>query len=145
MALLLTLAVGCEGELRDPVGLTDPPNNPGTGGGGDGDGATDAAFVGDWENVTIIQAGGDLQTTTTRWHFEAGGECVHGFVLESAIDGVLEFTLETCTWVNDGLASELTVTFDDDGGVLVFAYEFPGVDGTILILNGQVYTRVFQQ
>lgn len=143
VALLLTLAAACSAEQRDPVGLDDPPNNPGTGGGGGGGGgAADEAFVGEWENVVIIQAGGDLQTTTTRWRFDADGECVQTYVLESALDGVLDLRVEPCTWDNDGLLRELTVTFVDDGSVLTFDYEFPGVDGQTLVLNGQEFGRL---
>ena len=143
VALLLTLAAACSSEQRDPVGLDDPPNNPGTGGGGGGGGgAVDEAFVGEWENVVIIQAGGDLQTTTTRWRFDADGECVQTYVLESALDGVLDLRVEPCTWDNDGLLRELTVTFVDDGSVLTLDYEFPGVDGQTLVLNGQEFGRL---
>lgn len=142
VALLLTLAAACTAEQRDPVGLEDPPDNPGTGGGGGGGGAADEAFVGDWENVVIIQAGGDIQTTTTHWRFDADGDCVQGYVLESALDGVLDFRVETCTWDNDGLLRQLTVTFVDDASSIVFDYEFPGVDGTTLLLNGQEFTRL---
>ena len=107
VALLLTLAAACSAEQRDPVGLDDPPDNPGTGGGGGGGGAADEAFVGEWENVVIIQAGGDLQTTTTRWRFEADADCLQTYVLESALDGVLDLRVEPCTWDNDGLLLEL--------------------------------------
>jgi hypothetical protein len=141
VALLLTLAA-CSAEQRDPVGLDDPPDNPGTGGGGGGGGAADEAFVGEWENVVIIQAGGDLQTTTTRWRFEADADCVQTYVLESALDGVLDLRVEPCTWDNDGLLLELTVTFVDDGSVLTFDYDFPGVDGQVLVLNGQEFGRL---
>jgi hypothetical protein len=141
VALLLTLAA-CTAEPRDPVGLTDPPDNPGTGGGGGGGGAADGAFVGEWENVTVIQAGGDLQTTTTRWRFEADAECLQTYVLESALDGVLDLRVEPCTWDNDGLLRELTVTFVDDGSVLTLDYEFPGVDGQVLVLDGQEFGRL---
>lgn len=142
MALGLILAAACSSESRPPEGLTDPPDNPGTGGGGGGGGATDDAFVGNWENVTIIETADDIQTTTTRWQFGADGECVEAFLVESALDGVLEFSVEACTWENDALLLELTVTFSDGGGTLTFDYEFPGVDGTTLILNGQVFVRV---
>ncbi len=142
VALLLTLAAACSAEQRDPVGLDDPPNNPGTGGGGGGGGTADEAFVGEWENVTIIQAGGDLQTTTTRWRFEADADCLQTYVLESALDGVLDLRVEPCTWDNDGLLLELAVTFVDDGSVLTFDYEFPGVDGQVLVLNGQEFGRL---
>jgi hypothetical protein len=142
VALLLTLAAACSAEQRDPVGLEDPPDNPGTGGGGGGGGAADEAFVGEWENIVIIQAGGDLQTTTTRWRFDADGECVQTYVLESALDGVLDLRVEPCTWDNDGLLLELTVTIVDDGSVLTFDYEFPGVDGQTLVLNGQEFGRL---
>ncbi len=142
VALLLTLAAACSSEPRDPTGLDDPPDNPGTGGGGGGGGAVDEAFVGEWENVVIIQAGGDLQTTTTRWRFEAGADCLQTYVLESALDGVLDLRVEPCTWDNDGLLLELTVTFVDDGSVLTLDYEFPGVDGQVLVLNGQEFGRL---
>ena len=141
MALFLTLALACSSEQRDPVGLEDPDHTPGTGGGGDG-GATDDAFVGDWENILIIDTGDDLQTTTTRWHFEADGDCVEAFLIESLADGVLEFSVEACTWENDGLLLQLAVTFTDGGGTIFFEYEFPGVDGNTLLLNGQEFTRV---
>lgn len=142
MALLLTLAFGCSAEQRDPVGLEDPDHNPGTGGGGGGGGATDAAFVGEWESVLIVQVGDDIQTTTTGWQFEADGDCLQVFLLESQLDGVLEFNAETCTWTNDTLLAILTVTIDGGGGVLTFNYEFPGVDGTTLVLNGLTFTRI---
>lgn len=142
VALLLTLAAACSAEQRDPVGLEDPSHTPGTGGGGGGGGAADEAFVGEWENVTIIQAGGDVQVTTTRWRFEADADCLQTYVLESALDGVLDLRVEPCTWDNDGLLLELTVTFVDDGSVLTFDYEFPGVDGQVLVLNGQEFGRL---
>lgn len=138
------LAAACTSEQRDPVGLQDPPDNPGTGGGDDGEGAADQAFVGEWENIIIIEIGGDIQTTTTRWRFEADLDCVQGYVLESALDGVLDLRIEACSWDNDALLRQLLITFADDGSTLTFDYEFPGVDGNTLILNGQEFTRIFQ-
>jgi hypothetical protein len=142
VALFLTLALGCSSEQRDPVGLEDDDHNPGAGGGGGGGGATDDAFVGNWENIRIVEIGDDVQTTTTVWHFEADGDCVEGFLIESLLDGVVEFSVEACSWENDSLLLELAVTFSDGGGTVVFEYEFPGLDGNTLVLNGQEFTRV---
>ena len=145
MVVLCLILAACSSDQRDPVGLADPPNNPGIGGGGGGggdDGAIVLDFVGTWENILIIPVDDDIQTSRTRWRFEADGDCLQSIETESALEGVIHFESNVCTWRADTFAELLNVTFTATSGTASFTYSFPTPGGQTLILSDLTFVLI---
>lgn len=118
-----------------PTG-TDRPG--GSGGTSAGDGPTER-LVGTWRTVAVVQVPGDLQTWTTTWRFEAGGDCLQTVETESLAEGFPRVTERPCTFV----AGDFEVTIAYAGaGTLVFDYSFAAFSPDRLILDGFEYERI---
>lgn len=146
MVLLGLILAGCDPEQREPVGLADDPGTPGIGGGGGGggdDGGTlEPAFVGVWENILLVPVGDDIHTSTTRWRFEADGQCLQSIETESALEGVVHLESNVCTWRADMFQELLNVTFLATGGTTSYTFSFPTPGLQTLILSDLTFVRI---
>jgi hypothetical protein len=118
-----------------PTETERPNGNSGTSG---GDGST-GPLVGTWRTVVVVDVPGDLQTWTTTWRFEAGGDCLQTVETESLAEGFPRVTERPCTFVAGDF--EVTIAFTG-AGTLVFEYAFAGFSRDRLILDGFEYERL---
>jgi hypothetical protein len=130
----MLLLAACGGEPTGPR-----LDRPGDGFGTGTSGSSEAALVGEWETVVVIEVPGDLQTWTTTWRFDADGTCRRTIVTESLAEGFPRATVRTCTWTT--AAGEITIAFTG-GGALTFHYSFAGFSPDRLVLDGYEYHRL---
>ena len=137
VALLLLALLSCAPEQTGPApdgGLVEDPDPP-----AQGTGSGSAALVGDWQVMTVIPIGGDVQTSTVVWHFGAGGDCRQSTTTLLVSEGIPRTTARDCTWVS-GL-NAVTVTFPGSLPV-TFAVAFAAFSADRLLLDGLEYSRV---
>jgi hypothetical protein len=112
------------------------------GGGGLGPGSSagggEAALVGTWRTVVVIQVPDDLQTWTTVWRFDAGGTCRRTAVTESLAEGFPRTTERACTWTVSDV--QIAVSFAG-GDTLAIDFSFAGLSPDRLVLDGFEYQR----
>jgi hypothetical protein len=126
----------CDGDPTAPAtGLPGSGNGAGMGGGGGGS----FALVGEWRTVLVIEVPGDLQTTTTTWRFDTGGDCRQTVVTESLAEGFPRTAARDCTWSTNG--GEVAVSFVG-GGPVTFDFSFAALDPDRLVLDGFEYQRL---
>jgi hypothetical protein len=96
-------------------------------------------LIGEWETTLGVTAGGDLQTWTTNWRFEASGTCRFRQTIRSVLSGT-RVKLRHCTWSTANGAAR--ITFSDTGLLLEIPYSFPGGDTSRMIFEGLTYQRI---
>ncbi len=96
-------------------------------------------LIGEWETTLVVSAGGDLQTWTTNWRFEASGSCRFRQTIRSVLSGTRE-ELRLCAWVTTN--GEARITFSDNGQLRQIPYSFPGGDTSRMIFEGLIYQRI---
>lgn len=131
------LALGaCGGDpAAPPSGLP----QGGSGGAGSSGGGGDAALVGTWRTVLVLEVPGDLQTSTTTWRFDAAGTCRQTVVTESLAEGFPRTTVRDCTWSTN--AGQVAIAFTR-AGTVTFDFSFAGLDPDRLVLDGFEYQRL---
>jgi hypothetical protein len=107
---------------------------------GTGTSGSTSSLVGTWEVTLIVTVAEDIQTWTTRWEFRADRTCTWRQRVVSALEGIPREELRTCEWVDAN--GEITVTWDDTGGVDIMEYSFAAFDRDRLLLQGVEYQRI---
>lgn len=129
LALLLTVACTAERSLfapeADPAGSGAPFRDP--------------ALVGTWQVTLLVDAGGDLQTWTTRWRFAADGSCEFTRTIRSVLEGLDRITARPCRWTTAN--ARVTVVYTADGSAAQLPYAFAALDPDRLVLEGVEYAR----
>ena len=136
LSLWLILAAGCSSEPQGP-GTFIPGGNNGGGGSTNGGGAE--ALVGRWQNVSVIEVPGDLQTWTTTWQFEDDGTCRQTSESESLAEGFPRTTERTCAYVTS--SDRITITYVG-GGSVTYDFSFADFSPDRLVLDGFEYERL---
>lgn len=111
-----------------------PDRGVGVGGGAGGE-----ALLGRWETTLVLSLPPDLQTWTTRWTFEAGGDCQYRQTVVSLLEGTTRVKERDCTWRTAN--ATVTITWDDTGLSEALPYSFPAFDPNRLVLQGIEYRR----
>lgn len=135
---LVTLLLGCRGELRSPTspGLDTPVI--GTGGGGS-DGRSASPLTGTWTATFLITLPTDIQQQTTTWTFRADGSCARIVSTYSTLEDRTLTTTSTCVWWADG--STVSVQYTGNTGAVTFAWSLAGFSPDRLVLDGVEYVR----
>jgi hypothetical protein len=137
LSLSLLLA-GCDGgPVAPPTGGL-PSGGGGLGPGSSAGGGAEAALLGTWQTVVVVQVPDDLQTWTTVWRFDAGGTCRQTKVTESLAEGFPRTTERACTWTVSDV--QIAVGFTG-GGTLAMKFSFAGLSPDRLVLDGFEYQR----
>ncbi len=159
MLLAWLSAAACTPSGRDPLengGLGSGGGGLGSGGGGGGGGtggggggggggpvgggpSIPQALAGQWQNIVILQFVGDIQTVTTTWSFDLAGRCSKEVRSFSAIEGFPRTSTRDCTFQMAIVAIDVTFT---DGGMAHFPIQFPGTNGTRLVLGGVEFDKI---
>lgn len=132
------MTAACSGELRDPIGVSDPARPPIA--------RSDAAapLIGAWRVVILIQVqygfGYDLQQWTTTWQFNRESSCRFTRTTFSFVEGITRTVVRDCTFTATG--SLLRVTFTETGITQELPYSFPAFNPDRLMLEGVEYQRV---
>jgi len=90
-----------------PTGTDRPDGNGATSGGG---GPTER-LAGTWRTVVVVQVPGDIQTWTTTWRFELGGDCLQTVETESLAEGFPRVTQRACSFVAGAFVMTFGVFF----------------------------------
>jgi hypothetical protein len=133
--LAALILAGCSGDPTGP--RTDGPGSFGSGTSTSGGG--EASLVGVWQNVSVIQLPGDIQTWTTTWQFDEAGTCRQTVVTESLAEGFPRTTERTCTWTVNG--SDVAISFTG-AGTLTCEFSFADFSPDRLVLDGFEYQRI---
>lgn len=96
-------------------------------------------LAGTWRTTVVVDVPGDIQTWTTTWRFEAGGDCLQTVETESLAEGFPRVTERPCTFVVDDF--EITIAFTG-AGTVAFEYSFADFSPDRLILDGFEYQRI---
>jgi hypothetical protein len=141
-ALLLTLILalaGCEGAVRDPVGL-----GSGDGGGiiigGGGGGNGGSVLLGTWESTFIFQLSNDVQRHTVTWSFAADGSCRRVVEIFSVLEDRTLVTAVNCTFQAGG--DDVAITYEGNSSAVSFRWSLEHFSGDRLILDGVTYDRI---
>jgi hypothetical protein len=143
LLLFLTLILaGCEGALRDPVGLGGGDGGgvvTGGGGGGGGGGAT-GPLVGSWETTFVVQTSSDIQRHTVRWSFRSNGTCGRAVEIYSVFEDRTLTSSVSCTFQSGG--GQVAITYEGRSSDVNFSWTLENFSPDRLILDGVVYDRV---
>jgi hypothetical protein len=133
----LTLA-GCEGAVRDPVGLGTGGDDGGTIGGGGNGGSS--VLLGRWETTFIFRTSNDVQTHTVTWSFTTGGSCRRVVEIYSVLEDRTLVTGTDCTFSSGG--GQVAVTYEGRSSAVNFSYTLENFSPDRLILDGVIYDRI---
>ena len=138
----LATAMGCSGELRDPVGLVPFDTSGGfTGGGGGGGGNGGAAvLVGSWRATFIFRLTNDVQTHVITWSFQARGACNRTVAITSVLEDQTRTTNTPCTWRTNN--TDISIMFGGNVGTVTFRWSLADFSPNRLILDGVTYDRI---
>ena len=133
MALIAATAIGCSGQSRDPLGISD----------GD-DGSTVRStrvspLIGTWQVVLLVETSADVQRWQTQWSFTSNGHCHFERTSISLVEGISRTVTRDCTYVDRG--QEAAVTFTDQSTAQL-PYSVPLNSTRFLIIEGLQYERV---
>jgi hypothetical protein len=142
------MVAACTPQAREPFGTGGGGDNGGglgsggggTGGGGSGNPNVPSALVGRWENTLILQLSDDIETVTTTWTFDATGSCAKQVRSFSVVEGFPRTSLTLCRF--DTSSGQITITFNDTGGVVAFHFSFPGFSPDRLLLDDIEFQRL---
>jgi hypothetical protein len=141
VVLALTLALaGCEGAVRDPVGLGSGDGGGviiGGGGGGGGSGGSD--LVGSWETILLVQTSNDIQRHTVTWSFSASGSCRRVIEVYSVLEDRTLVTSVNCTFQSG--SGDVAITYEGNSSAVVFRWSFEHFSRDRLVLDGVTYDR----
>jgi hypothetical protein len=138
LVLSAVALAGCEGAVRDPVGLGSGGGDGGTIGGG-GNGGT-SVLLGSWETTFIFRTSSDVQTHTVTWNFNAGGSCRRVVEIYSVLEDRTLVTGTNCTFISGG--GQVAVTYEGRSSAVNFSYTLENFSPDRLILDGVIYDRI---
>ncbi len=139
LALTLALLVAaCAPESLGPAasggdglgGRVEPPAISGGGGGN--------PVVGEWELVTVIPIGTDIQTSGVHWSFADDGTCRQTIRTWTYTEGVYHTTVRECTYAN--ATGGVRVVFAG-AAPAIFTVSFAAFSPNRLVLDGLEYRR----
>jgi len=138
----LASALGCSGDLRDPVGLVPFDTSGGFvgGGGGGGGGGGASALVGSWSATFIIRLMNDVQSQVTTWSFQSNGTCNRTVAVTSVLEGRTLTTTLPCTWFTN--SNDISIMFGGNVGSVTFRWGFENFSPDRLVLDGVTYVRI---
>lgn len=137
----LAAALGCSGDLRDPVGLVPFDTTGGlVGGGGGGTGGGASVLVGKWSATFIFRSMNDVQTQVTTWSFQASGACNRTVAVTSVLQGQTLTTSLPCTWRTNG--TDISIMFGGNVGSVTFRWTLADFSPDRLLLDGVTYARI---
>lgn len=135
-------ALGCSGDVRDPVGLV--PFDPGDGftGGGGGGGQNGGApvLVGAWRATFVFELDTDVQVHVTTWSFAANGTCHRSVAVTSVLEDRTHTTSVACTWRTNN--SDIAITYGGNAAAVTFRWSLDGFSPARLVLDGVLYDRI---
>ena len=140
-ALTLVLA-GCDGAVRDPVGLGDGDNGGitvGGGGGGGGGGGSGGVLLGTWQTEFLILTSNDIQRHSVTWSFSAGGTCQRVVAIYSTLEDQTLTTTTNCTFLSG--SGQVSITFEGRSSAVTFSWSLENFSSDRLILDGVTYDR----
>jgi hypothetical protein len=137
VALLLT--AGCDGAIRDPVGLGGGGSG-GTGGSGGGSGNGSGVLLGDWQAVFIFELDFDIQRHTTTWQFMGDDICRRTVEVYSVLEDRTLTTSVNCTFRASG--SDVAITFEARSTPVTFRWSLVNFSRDQLLLDGIPYDRL---
>jgi hypothetical protein len=127
---------GCEGAVRDPVGLGNGGDGGTIGGGGNGGNV----LLGSWETTFIFRTSSDVQTHTVTWSFTSGGSCRRVVEIYSVLEDRTLVTGTDCTFNSGG--GQVAVTYEGRSSAVNFSYTLENFSPDRLILDGVIYDRI---
>ncbi len=133
MALIGGLIIGCSGQARDPLGISDGDS------GSSGRSSRPSPLIGTWQVVLLVETGSDVQRWQTRWSFSADGRCQFERTTQSLAEGISRTVKRECVYIDRG--QEAAVTFSDRT-TATLPYSVPLNSTRLLIIEGLQYERI---
>ena len=138
LALVACLtALGCSGQLRDPLGISDPTNQPA------GSDVSSPVF-GTWQATILISVRYgdqyDLQKWTTVWYFGRNQHCHFARTTISLVEGIPRTVERDCSFSFGDRV--VIITFTETGITQELPYSFPTTSRDKMLLEGIEYERV---